>query len=258
MPVAYVDPPRLDAGRRGCRCYRRCPLPDSRRTATNGSPRERRQKSGREFAPDRWQWPCHGVNAGATVDRPLDPDVTRRQTPPPPARWAAPRSRSPSSRISGCRRWSRPASRAIGIRTAIVERGPVDATISATGLVVPEVEQVITSPVEARVLRVLERAGREARGRAADPRSSTSARAPRRRQAHAGSRHQGQRADAEAARAGEEPDRPRRPARGEGAAARLARSAAASATGSCRAQGLLSEELLKQVRARDQRRPASS
>ena len=32
-------------------------------------------------------------------------------------------------------------------------------TISATGVVVPEVEQVITSPVEARVLRVIERAG---------------------------------------------------------------------------------------------------
>jgi HlyD family secretion protein len=35
----------------------------------------------------------------------------------------------------------------------------VDATIAATGLVVPEIEQVLASPVDARVLRVLERPG---------------------------------------------------------------------------------------------------
>ena len=45
------------------------------------------------------------------------------------------------------------------VRLAQVELGPVDATISATGLVVPEVEQVIASPVDARVLRVRHRAG---------------------------------------------------------------------------------------------------
>jgi HlyD family secretion protein len=45
------------------------------------------------------------------------------------------------------------------IRTAVVDEGPVDASISASGTVVPEIEQVITSPVDARVLRVLERPG---------------------------------------------------------------------------------------------------
>jgi HlyD family secretion protein len=45
------------------------------------------------------------------------------------------------------------------VRLATVEVGPVDATISATGLVVPEVEQVIASPVDARVLRIRQRAG---------------------------------------------------------------------------------------------------
>jgi HlyD family secretion protein len=45
------------------------------------------------------------------------------------------------------------------IRTAVVERGPVEATISATGLVLPEVEQVVTTPVDARVVRILHRAG---------------------------------------------------------------------------------------------------
>jgi len=43
------------------------------------------------------------------------------------------------------------------IRTARVERGVVDATIAATGLVVPEIEQVLASPVDARVLRILQR-----------------------------------------------------------------------------------------------------
>jgi len=45
------------------------------------------------------------------------------------------------------------------IRTAVVEAGPVDSSIAASGVVVPEIEQVITSPVEARVLRIFERPG---------------------------------------------------------------------------------------------------
>jgi HlyD family secretion protein len=49
------------------------------------------------------------------------------------------------------------------LRTAIVDMGPVDASISATGNVVPEVEQVISSPVDARVVKILKRAGAEVR-----------------------------------------------------------------------------------------------
>jgi len=45
------------------------------------------------------------------------------------------------------------------IRTAIVERGRVNAEIEASGTAVPAVEQVLSSPVEARVLRILKRAG---------------------------------------------------------------------------------------------------
>lgn len=45
------------------------------------------------------------------------------------------------------------------VRIAVVDAGPVDAAISATGLVVPEVEQVVASPVDARVLRIRQRAG---------------------------------------------------------------------------------------------------
>jgi len=40
------------------------------------------------------------------------------------------------------------------IRTAVVEAGAVEATLSATGTVVPEVEHVLSSPIDARVLRV--------------------------------------------------------------------------------------------------------
>jgi HlyD family secretion protein len=92
------------------------------------------------------------------VDRPLDPDVTRRQT----RRRLAVGGTALSLAVVGYL-WLpallSPSLRRDAIRTAVVERGAVDATISATGLVVPEVEQIITSPVEARVLRVIERAG---------------------------------------------------------------------------------------------------
>ena len=45
------------------------------------------------------------------------------------------------------------------VRTSVVDRGPIEAAISAAGRVLPEVEQVLTSPVDARVLEVRKRAG---------------------------------------------------------------------------------------------------
>lgn len=47
------------------------------------------------------------------------------------------------------------------LRTAVVERGPVQATLTATGEVVPEHEQAITSPIQARVEQVLRTSGEE-------------------------------------------------------------------------------------------------
>jgi HlyD family secretion protein len=55
--------------------------------------------------------------------------------------------------------WLRPSVRRDAIATARVERGAVEATIQANGTVVPLAEQVVSSPVEARVLRVGHRAG---------------------------------------------------------------------------------------------------
>jgi HlyD family secretion protein len=45
------------------------------------------------------------------------------------------------------------------VRTAVADAGAIEAVITATGTVVPEVEQVVSSPVDARVLRILRRTG---------------------------------------------------------------------------------------------------
>lgn len=45
------------------------------------------------------------------------------------------------------------------IRTARVDAGPIESQITATGKVVPELEQVLSSPVNARVLKILKREG---------------------------------------------------------------------------------------------------
>src|SRR5215813_4454512 len=45
------------------------------------------------------------------------------------------------------------------IRTAKVDAGPMEAQITASGIVTPEFEQVISSPVSARVLKILKRPG---------------------------------------------------------------------------------------------------
>src|SRR4051794_18847166 len=55
--------------------------------------------------------------------------------------------------------WLRPSVKRRNIQTARVERGAVDASLQASGTVVPATEQVVSSPVEARVLRIVRRAG---------------------------------------------------------------------------------------------------
>jgi HlyD family secretion protein len=53
----------------------------------------------------------------------------------------------------------RPSISRASVRTAVADGGPIEAVITATGTVVPEVEQVVSSPVDARVLRILKRTG---------------------------------------------------------------------------------------------------
>src|SRR5215213_7933599 len=55
--------------------------------------------------------------------------------------------------------WLRPSVDRAEMQTAKVGRGSVEATLQANGTIVPLVEQVVSSPVEARVLRVGHRAG---------------------------------------------------------------------------------------------------
>lgn len=55
--------------------------------------------------------------------------------------------------------WLRPSARRRDVQIARVERGTVEATIQAHGTVVPRVEQVVSSPVEARLLQATRRAG---------------------------------------------------------------------------------------------------
>jgi HlyD family secretion protein len=55
--------------------------------------------------------------------------------------------------------WLRPSVSRARIRTAFVAAGPIDATVSASGTVVPAIERVVSSPMDARVLRILQRPG---------------------------------------------------------------------------------------------------
>jgi HlyD family secretion protein len=51
--------------------------------------------------------------------------------------------------------WLRPSVQRARIRTALVTRGPIAETLTASGTVVPEHEHVITSPIDTRVTRIL-------------------------------------------------------------------------------------------------------
>jgi len=63
--------------------------------------------------------------------------------------------------------WLRPSIRRRDVQTAVVDRGPVDATLEASGTIIPAVEQVVSAPLDSRVLRIARRAGD--RVRAGDP-----------------------------------------------------------------------------------------
>ena len=93
-----------------------------------------------------------------TVDREIDAGVRRRAT---IRRWLM-------GVLAVATAWLllswgfgliRPSVKRSQVVTATVDTGPVDSSLSASGTVVPEVEQVLSSPVDARVLKVLRRAG---------------------------------------------------------------------------------------------------
>jgi HlyD family secretion protein len=55
--------------------------------------------------------------------------------------------------------WVRPTLDRTRIRTARAQSGPIEAVISASGTVVPEIERALSSPVDAKLLRLLKRPG---------------------------------------------------------------------------------------------------
>ena len=55
--------------------------------------------------------------------------------------------------------WLQPTLNRARLRTAVVQIGPIEAVITTSGTVTPEVERIISSPVDARLLRVLKRPG---------------------------------------------------------------------------------------------------
>lgn len=92
------------------------------------------------------------------LDRPLDPGVQR----------AARRRRALSLGLAlaalawllvAAPGWVRPQVERNRIRTAVVERGALEATLTASGTVVPEREHIVSSPIETRVLHVLKTPG---------------------------------------------------------------------------------------------------
>ncbi len=57
--------------------------------------------------------------------------------------------------------WLRPSVKRAQVRTAMVEKGEVSATLDASGLVVPQFEQTLTAPMATRVVKVLRTNGSE-------------------------------------------------------------------------------------------------
>ena len=92
------------------------------------------------------------------MDRPLDPGFRRRR-----------RFRQITRSLAGLAAlvslfvwlpgWMRPSVDSGRIRTAQVQRGAVEETITASGTVVPQFEQILFSPVNTRLVRILHKPG---------------------------------------------------------------------------------------------------
>ena len=92
------------------------------------------------------------------MDRELDTKERRRELLARGARWALPLA-AVLALLALLPGWLRPSLEHARLRTAVVERGVVEAAVTAGGVVVPAFESVLSSPVEARVVRLLKRPG---------------------------------------------------------------------------------------------------
>jgi HlyD family secretion protein len=96
------------------------------------------------------------------MDRPIEPEVRRRRL----FRRVAVAVVSAGAvffLIAATVNWLRPSVKRRDLQFAKVEVGADDASLQATGTVVPAFEQAISSPVEARVMRIDHRAGDQLR-----------------------------------------------------------------------------------------------
>jgi HlyD family secretion protein len=92
------------------------------------------------------------------VDRPLPPEIERQDRLRRVVKIAVPIV-IVAVVLAALPGWIRPSVTRARIRTARVTAGAVEAVITAGGTVVPEVERVLSSPLDARVLRILQRPG---------------------------------------------------------------------------------------------------
>jgi HlyD family secretion protein len=92
------------------------------------------------------------------VDRPLPPEVERQDRLRRVLKVAVPVVLV-AVVLAALPGWMRPSVARSRIRTARATVGPIEAVITAGGTVTPEVERVLSSPLDARVLRILQRPG---------------------------------------------------------------------------------------------------
>ncbi|RPJ57957.1 MAG: HlyD family efflux transporter periplasmic adaptor subunit [Acidobacteria bacterium] len=94
----------------------------------------------------------------ANMDRPVDPSYSR-------TRWVKRISVAALGTLGllALFAWGpaflKPSVSRSQIRTALVSIGPIESTLTASGTVVPEFEQVLAAPISARVMRILKKPG---------------------------------------------------------------------------------------------------
>ncbi len=92
------------------------------------------------------------------MDRPLAPEILQRENIKRALKIAMPVIAIVAV-LMLISAWIHPSINRNRIRTAKVERGPIVATITASGTVIPEFEQALSSPIDSRVLKVLKKPG---------------------------------------------------------------------------------------------------
>ena len=140
---------RVSRGERGSRC----PLLNTRSYAI-----ERRKPGGGRKSLIPRNHCGTGLGEQRGVDREIAPDVQRQTRRRRLAKAGVPVLLLALILI-WLPAWIRPSLNRARIRTAPVTTGPVEAVIMASGTVAPDVERVLSSPLDARVLRILQRPG---------------------------------------------------------------------------------------------------